>query len=80
MLKYHLFQPQSNKHHHAHFTQYLSLGSHDSPYSLKYIDAFSIITLNPKQNLPEISDNHKIAVLPLKGCLKIDGLQVSCEN
>ena len=80
MLKYHLIQPQFNKHHHAQFTHYLSLGSHDSPYTFNIIAAFSIITLNPKESFPEISDNQNIAVLPLKGCLRIDSLQVSCDN
>ena len=80
MLKYHLLQPQYNKHHHAQFTHYLSLGSHNSPYSLKYIAAFSIVTLNPKQSLPEFFDNQNIAVLPLKGTLKIGSVQISCDN
>jgi len=80
MLKYHLLQPQYNKHHHAQFIHYLSLGSHDSPYNLKYIAAFSIITLNPKQSLPEITDNQNTAVILLKGSLKIDSQQVSSEN
>lgn len=77
MLKYHLLISNKNKHKLGTFNHYLTLGSHQSPYLLQNVQSFSIITLNPKEKLPTISNNVEgkfatLAVL-LKGRLRVDG-------
>ena len=55
MLKHHLLIPHCSQHHIGTFHHYLSLGSHSSPYTLRRVRAFSVITLNPKEKLPTIT-------------------------
>jgi hypothetical protein len=84
MLKYHLLLPSQQKQHIAVFQHYLTLGSHLSPYELAHLSAFSVITLNPKERLPEIQNNSEekfsTAVVPLKGKIKIDGQTLQTEQ
>jgi hypothetical protein len=83
MLKHHLLLPEHNTHHHAQFNHYLSLGAHRAPYTLETLAAFSVITLNPKEKLPEIQNNvgggFSTAIVPLSGSLKIDASWFSCR-
>lgn len=77
MLKYHLLVSNKTKQKLGTFNHYLTLGSHQSPYLLQNVQAFSIITLNPKEKLPAISNNVEgkfvTLAVPLKGKLKVDG-------
>lgn len=77
MLKYHFLVSNKNKQKLGTFNHYLTLGSHQSPYLLHNVQAFSIITLNPKEKLPAISNNVEgkfvTLAVPLKGKLRVDG-------
>jgi hypothetical protein len=49
--------PNLSKQNNAVYLHYLGLGSHPAPYQLTTLSTFSIITLNPKERLPEIRNN-----------------------
>lgn len=84
MLKYHLIVPEKTKHNNGIFHHYLTLGSHQSPYSLSHLTSFSIVTLFPKERFPTIAANqqYSTALIPLKGAIKVDGqtYQLSSES
>ena len=75
MLKYNLIVPEKTKHNNGIFHHYLTLGSHQSPYSLAHLTSFSIVTLFPKERFPTIagSEKYSTALIPLKGAIKVDG-------
>lgn len=80
MLNYHILLPHYSKQHNAEYLHYLELGSHEAPYGLDSIAAFSIITLHSQQTFPEIQNNlekkYVTYVIPLKGRIKVNGKHI----